>query len=130
MTRALPLFCIALQREIAACSAAARPNDVLSAHTLMTIGEPQQLGQCSAHNHFARVHRKSARIEQGAVLIHDRLYFSQISVRSKDNLDKRAQVAVRCLYLPLWAMPFRARPPEEFLEIRETPLHFRERGAT
>ena len=119
-----------LQREIAACSAAARPNDVLAAYTLMTISEPQQLGQRSAHDHFARVRRKSARIEQGAILIHDLLYFLQISVRSKDNLDKRAQVAVRCLYLPLWAMPFRARPPEEFLQIRETPLHFRERGAT
>src|SRR5256886_17103461 len=92
----LPLFCIALRREIEACSTAVRPKEVLSSYTLMTIGEPQQLGQRSAHDHFARVRRKSARIEQGAILIHDRLYFLQISVRSKDNLDKRARVAVRC----------------------------------
>src|SRR5205807_206603 len=48
-------------------------------------------------------------------------------VRSEDNLHKRARVAVGLLCLPLRALPFRVRPPEDFLEIRETPLHFCER---
>src|SRR5205814_9822805 len=76
MIRALPLLCIALQRETAACSAAARPREALSSYTLMTIGQSQHVqhvGKRSTHDHLARIRWNSTRFEQRVVLIHDRL---------------------------------------------------------
>src|SRR5438876_7241592 len=97
MIRALPLLCIALRRETAARSAAARPREALSSYTLMTIRKPQHLGQRSTHDHFPGVRRKTARFEEGVILIHDRLDPVQTVVRPEDNFDKRARVAVRLL---------------------------------
>src|SRR5689334_8965333 len=73
MIRALPAFVIASRRELAACSAAARPREVLSSYTLVTIGQPQHIGQRSAHDHLPRARRNATRFEQCVVLLHDRL---------------------------------------------------------
>src|SRR5437762_11800621 len=73
MIRALPLLCIALQRETAACSAAARPREDLSSYTLMTIGQSQHDGKRSTHDHLARIRWNSTRFEHRIVLIYDRI---------------------------------------------------------
>src|SRR5437879_13093813 len=88
MIRALPVFFIASRRELAACSAAARPKETLSSLILVTIGEPQHFRQCSTHDHLPRVRRNIARFEQCVVLLHDRLDPIQTVVRTKHNFEK------------------------------------------
>src|SRR5438034_10771201 len=128
MIRALPLLCIALRRETAACSAAARPREALSSYTLMPIGHSEHVGKRSTHDHLARIRWNSTRFEQRVILIHDRLDSIQTVIRPEDNLHKRARVTIKLLCLPLRALPFCVRPPTDFLEISKSPLHFRERG--
>src|SRR5207302_7002008 len=115
-----PPPCIALQRETAACSAAARPREALSSYTLMTIGQSQHVGKRSTHDHLARLRWNSTRFEQRVVLIHDRLDSIQTVIRPEDNLHKRARVTIKLLCLPLRALPFCVRPPKDFLEIRKS----------
>src|SRR6516162_3102702 len=71
----------------------------------MTIGEPQHLGQRSAHDHFARMFWDRARNKHRVVLLHHRLDPTQTVVRTENDFHKRAGVAVCGFYFPLWALP-------------------------